>query len=269
MRQDDVLIKWTGSKRLQAPNIILHFPSQISTYYEPFIGGGSMLYVLMNSNISVNSYECSDLNPELIGLWQLIKTQPEQLFKYYKSLWPYNKEKYLVIRDRFNISRSSEAFFCLLRTCRNGLVRYNKKGHFTSAFHQGRRGVHPDNLEAVLYYWHNLLVKNNVKFLTRDYREVQTKTGDFLYLDPPYAMPTSDKFYYGMIDFTVFWQWLRKQPSNYALSLNGFKDQIDWRIEVPEDLYDKHLLIDNGTNKFDQLCGKHVLARDSLYVRGV
>lgn len=266
MRQDDVIIKWTGSKRLQSPQIIKHFPNQIHTYYEPFLGGGSMLYVLMKSNVSVKHYECSDLNETLIALWHLIKDCPEKLYDFYTSHWPFEKDDYYSLRDEFNKDHDAKKFFCLLRTCRNGLVRYNNSGKFTSAFHQQRKGVSPEKLHPVLFDWSKLLKEHDVQFFVRDYRELKlVNSADFLYLDPPYRM--TGRYYFGEIDFNSFWDWLEEQDCGYALSLNGFKDDVDLTVQVPSHLYDQHQLIYNGTNKFDQLVGNHVIARDSLYVK--
>jgi len=47
------VIKWSGSKRSQASEIIKYFPKEIDTYYEPFIGGGSMMRELLDSDIKV------------------------------------------------------------------------------------------------------------------------------------------------------------------------------------------------------------------------
>lgn len=58
------VIKWSGSKRSQSDEIIKYFPTNIDTYYEPFIGGGSMLMTLMlnSDRIKVKHYICSDIN---------------------------------------------------------------------------------------------------------------------------------------------------------------------------------------------------------------
>ena len=66
------VIKWTGSKRSQAKELLQFFPKEISTYYEPFCGGASMLRKLLDSEIKVQNYCCSDINADLIGLWNMI-----------------------------------------------------------------------------------------------------------------------------------------------------------------------------------------------------
>ena len=62
------VIKWSGSKRSQAKNIVSYFPREIDTYYEPFCGGCSVLRALLESDIKVKNYVCSDINEGLIDL---------------------------------------------------------------------------------------------------------------------------------------------------------------------------------------------------------
>lgn len=81
------VIKWSGSKRSQASEIIKYFPKNIDTYYEPFIGGGSMMRELLDSDIKVNKIICSDINEDLINLWNSIKNDFEGVYWHYKSLW--------------------------------------------------------------------------------------------------------------------------------------------------------------------------------------
>ena len=90
------VIKWTGSKRGQSEEIIKRFPKSIETYYEPFIGGGSVLFQLLHSDISVENYICSDINEDLINLWNMIKNNPNYLCEKYKR--DYNEIRDIIIR---------------------------------------------------------------------------------------------------------------------------------------------------------------------------
>lgn len=67
------VIKWSGSKRSQSEVIVSNFPKKITIYYEPFVGGGSVLYQLLNSDIKVESFIYSDINEDLIKLWNIMK----------------------------------------------------------------------------------------------------------------------------------------------------------------------------------------------------
>ena len=55
-------LKWTGSKRYIAKEIISYFPKKIDTYYEPFCGSASILIELLQSDIKVKKYIISDIN---------------------------------------------------------------------------------------------------------------------------------------------------------------------------------------------------------------
>ena len=82
------VIKWSGSKRSQCENIIKYFPKEIDTYYEPFCGGASVCRALMESkDHKVNKFVCSDLNRDLINLWNAVKNRPKEVADYYKILW--------------------------------------------------------------------------------------------------------------------------------------------------------------------------------------
>ena len=81
------VIKWSGSKRSQANDIISYFPKEISTYYEPFCGGASILRALLDSDIKVHHYVASDLNKDLIDLFLAIKNTPNEVYEHYSDLW--------------------------------------------------------------------------------------------------------------------------------------------------------------------------------------
>lgn len=273
MTASDVVVKWTGSKRLQGPAILSRFPEEMDVYFEPFIGGGSMLFHLMNSGKRFKRCECSDINEALIGIWKLIKSDPAYLMNNYSDRWnklkAIGKQYYYDVRAEYNQDHSPEKFFFLLRTCRNGLVRYNLKGQFTTAFHLKQNAMAPDTLDRTMANWNRLLNEHDVSFFLRDYRNIQASESDYLYLDPPYALPKHRKvvMYYGMFDFPAFWEWLERQPCHYSVSLNGFKGDIDYTLDFPKHLYNEHILLSNGLNKFDQMCNKRVAAKDSLYIK--
>jgi DNA adenine methylase len=269
--QDQVLVKWTGSKRLQAEEIVRRFPRHIETYYEPFVGGGSVLYRLLKSDITVNRYRCSDTCKPLIGLWRMVKDNPRKLVLSYGEMWRRLQVEgaayYQSVRDEFNETGSPALFFFLLRTCRNGLIRFNRKGEFTAAFHYGRSGMQPETVRRIILDWSTTLRQHDVRFYHRNYQRVQASEGDLIYLDPPYRISTRFILYNGPFDFDKFFRWLRKQSSDYLLSLNGYSGEDDIRVDVPTDLYGEHLLIDSGISSLRRLNGNEGRAlRDSLYV---
>ncbi|WP_165252049.1 Dam family site-specific DNA-(adenine-N6)-methyltransferase [Paludisphaera soli] len=266
-----VLIKWTGGKRRQARRIVGHLPDKIAAYHEPFLGGGAVLYELLGSDIRVGRIECGDTCVPLIELWQVIRDDPEGLARSYAEMWTLLQDGgggfYYRVREEFNRRPHPYLFFFLLRTCRNGLVRFNRRGDFNAGFHQGRPGMSPESVEAVLDDWRRRLADRPVRFSVRDYRETNAEAGDVLYLDPPYQT-RGGGYYSGMIDFGAFFAWLQGQRGDHFLSLNGSIDGRDRTVAVPADLYDDHFLLDNGVSTFDRLLGTGSLpVRDSLYVK--
>ena len=139
------VIKWSGSKRSQADKILKCITkNEYNVYYEPFCGECSMLYSIFKSNIKFNRYECSDINRDLINLWNEIKNNPKKVISSYEELWyQLNKDEdidrkkkfFNYIRDRFNKERSPYDFIFINRVCTNGLIRYNKNGDFNNSFH--------------------------------------------------------------------------------------------------------------------------------------
>lgn len=266
------LVKWTGSKKRQSAEIIRHFPKKIETFYEPFVGGGSVLYRLLESGIPVEQYRCSDTCRPLIALWKLVKNDPRRLVEQYEEMWSKLRDGradyYTTIRNTFNHSNDPALFFFLLRTCRNGLVRFNQAGEFTAAYHHGRDGIKPERVKGVIEDWNRTLNEHDVRFYVRDYRRIQSSKNDLLYLDPPYKVRSRTYFYDGRFDFPTLFRWLRKQDANYLLSLNGFVGKEDRRLQVPDDLFNDHVLVHTGRNPMLRQNGSSSKAvRDSLYLK--
>lgn len=81
------LIKWTGSKRPIAAKITSYFPKEIETYYEPFVGGGSVFFQLLKDNANVKKFKLSDKNDSLINILTTVKDKPQELILSYNDKW--------------------------------------------------------------------------------------------------------------------------------------------------------------------------------------
>lgn len=245
------VVKWIGSKRRQSEEIVQYFPTYINTYYEPFCGGCSVIYQLLSSYKTYRTYMsrivCSDINGDLIDLWNTVKNDPKGLYNEYTRMWcqmydindRQDKRKYFEdIRDEFNQTRSPYLYFFLMRTCTNGLPRYNRFGNFNQTFHLTRDGMLPTRLNKTLFEWHDVIKRNNIIFRRCDYREIfnEVDDGDFLYLDPPYEITRSTGKYFGKIDYIDLFDRMRMLNENgikYALSFDNEHDEII----VPGDCY--------------------------------
>lgn len=261
------VIKWSGSKRSQATEIKKYMPERFETYYEPFIGGGSMLYA-----INPLKAVCGDICEPLILLWNKIKCQPEELAESYRVRWEkLQRDGYMIyyeIRDEFNKNKQPEDLLFLSRTCVNGLIRFNAEGQFNNSFHHTRPGIDPDSLKKIISDWSRHIQCAN--FIAADYTEtvLKAKPTDLVYLDPPY-FHTKGR-YYGTIDydnFLVFLEDLNRRKIRYMLSFDGIRGNEDFIVDLPRDLYVRHIMIPSGNSSFKKVMDKQSLkVFESLYL---
>lgn len=260
-------IKWTGSKRSQADELISYFPKEINTYYEPFLGSGAVL-----GQLKPIKAVCSDVNKPLIELWENIKDNPKKVITSYKKNWDSLQEEghtfFYSVRDKFNKKQSPLDFLFLTRTCVNGLIRYNQKGEFNNSLHHTRKGINPSSLERIILSWSNII--KPYKFFNQSY-ELTTKNakvGDFVYLDPPYFNTGSQ--YFGSIDFDKFicyLEELNKKGIKYALSYDGKRGEESFVINLPKHLYKRHIMLHSGNSAFGKVQNKKVeKVYESLYL---
>lgn len=270
------VIKWSGSKRSQAKEILEYFPNKINTYYEPFCGGCSVLRRLLDSNISVDNYVISDLNNDLINLWLEIKNNPNNVSEHYRKLWTElnkdndiqrKKEYFEMIRKRYNDFKNPLDFMFIMRTTTNGMPRYNKKGEFNNSFHVTRNGIIPDSLDKIIKEWNQKLNRSNISFICCSYEDINTNKNDFLYLDPPYA--NTKGMYFNNFKLEPFFQWLRNQTADYLLSFDGKSGNVDNTYSLPTDLYHKHVYLLSGNSSFKRTIGKSndSIVYESLYIK--
>ena len=270
------VIKWSGSKRSQSEEIVSRIEDkQYNTYYEPFCGGCSVLFQLLHSDKKFKRYICSDINSDLISLWNMIKDDPDKIIEEYTKMWnelnidddkERKKQYFYMVRERFNKSKNPCDFMFIMRTTTNGMPRYNQNGEFNNSFHVTRNGIIPKTFAKIVKEWSEVLNKFNVQFIHRSYDEIVATENDFIYLDPPYA--NTRGMYYGTIDYDKLWGWIRSQKCNYMLSFDGKTSSIDITYNVPKDIYSKHEYLYSGNSSFRRVIGtsNSEYVSESLYI---
>lgn len=188
------ILKWVGGKRQLLDSIEPLIP-QCSTYYEPFIGGGAVLFSRQPDKAVIN-----DSNPELINVYLTIKDEPEALIEklkehkansseeYYYSIRALDRDK-SIFENMTNVERAARIIY-LNKTCYNGLFRVNSSGEFNSPW--GRYNNPNITNETTIRALHTYFNKANITIKCGDYRDALRgiRKGAFVYFDPPY-MPIS------------------------------------------------------------------------------
>ncbi|MGY5152414.1 MAG: DNA adenine methylase [Candidatus Nitrosopumilus sp. bin_6a] len=189
-------VKWAGGKRQLIPILNENLPETFGTYFEPFLGGGALLFHMLTER---QSQKCSisDLNSDLVLSYTTIRDRVEDLItslkNHEKNYQKDSKSYYYSIREsnpRSQIEKTSRLIF-LNRTCFNGLYRVNSKGKFNVPLgkYSNPNIVNEDNLRSVSH----ILQSSKVSINCRDFEAVlrDAKKDDLVYFDPPYQ-PVSD-----------------------------------------------------------------------------
>lgn len=194
-------IKWAGGKGQLIPIISNNLPielkeNKIKKYIEPFVGGGAVLFYLLQ-NYNFEQIIINDINEDLINLYKVIKSRVSELiFELKKISDEYlaldnenRKNYYYAIRDRYNQEpldklKKSAYFIFLNKTCFNGLYRVNKKGEFNVPYGKYANPLILD--ENNLLNVSNTL--QNVQILNGDFEAIECYVDEntFVYFDPPY-----------------------------------------------------------------------------------
>ena len=189
-------VKWAGGKRQLLAELEKNFPKQFGTYFEPFLGGGALLFDLLAKKPNLKC-SVSDLNSDLVlayvtirdKLGRLIESLENHSKNYHKDSTGY----YYEVRKqepKSQIEKVSRLLF-LNKTCFNGLYRVNSKGKFNVPLgrYTNPNIVNRENLTTVSKF----LQSDKIKISCRDFESIlnDAKKGDFVYFDPPYQ-PVSD-----------------------------------------------------------------------------
>jgi DNA adenine methylase len=207
-------LKWTGSKRQLLPQLISRLPANIAsrTYYESFLGGGSLFWELLPAKAVL-----SDANVDLINVYYQVRNNVNELIdrlrehelKHGKGVLP--ETYFYAMRSVFNQGKQSDldraaTFIYLNKTGFNGLYRVNGSGGFNVPMGDYKNPLicDEDNLracsDALSPYWRNVTLKAGSYDLWD-----KIEPNSFHYFDPPYApvSATSSFTGYGKGGFTA------------------------------------------------------------------
>lgn len=194
-------VKWAGGKRQLLDRIAERMPSSYHRYFEPFVGGGAVLFALQPADAVIN-----DINAALINAYRVIAYHADEFMsmihdfdrvhrdegkEYYYALRVRYNEK--LINNEFDVELAA-LFVFLNKHCFNGLYRVNSKGLFNVPYNSSRReSINEDSIANVSQYL------RQVTILQGDFEDVcaEAQAGDFIFFDSPYAPlnPTSFESY--------------------------------------------------------------------------
>lgn len=201
-------IKWVGGKSQLIEQLDALLPADFGkwknvTYIEPFVGGGAMLFYMLQHYPNIQHAVINDINEDLTMCYQTVRDLPNQLItslkdieRLYLGLQTEEKRKefFLIMRTRYNEKgllpiENTTLFFFLNRTCFNGLYRVNKSGAFNVPF---GKYANPTICDADTILRDSELLQR-VEILTGDFKQtfVYAKNNTLFYFDPPYR-PLTD-----------------------------------------------------------------------------
>jgi len=191
-------VKWAGGKRQIIDKLMMYAPYEYDTYYEPFVGGGALLFELSPKKAVINDY-----NDELMNVFRCIKDE-NKFMKMCSELnhheANHSEEYYYEIRNKdrdktkfskiTDYKRAARTIY-LNKACFNGLYRVNSKNEFNVPFNRKKQVNTYDGQNLGII--HSYLNFNDITILNVDFEEAvkSAKKGDFIYFDPPYDSETS------------------------------------------------------------------------------
>jgi DNA adenine methylase len=178
------LLRWAGSKKKLLPVLSSYWSSDFKRYVEPFVGSACLFF-----SIAPKKAVLGDLNSDLIKTYNVVKSNPIELHNKLTTLIV-NKYQYYQLRtlspDSLSLVDAAARFIYLNRFCFNGLFRTNSKGEFNVPYGGERSGQLPtlEHLNSLS----SSLKKASLK--SGDFQKTLSfvKPGDFVYLDPPFAV---------------------------------------------------------------------------------
>ena len=179
-------LKWAGGKARLIQQYIPYFPTYFKTYYEPFVGGGSVFFYL-HERQAAKAF-LTDINAELITTYRCVRDDVEKLIDLLKEhQLQHSKDYYYRIRTTIESSELKKAarLIYLNKTCFNGLYRENSKGEFNVPMGRYKKPNICDfsnlRLASVALQSAEIEIRSFEKVLNH-----ASNSEDFVYFDPPY-----------------------------------------------------------------------------------
>ncbi|MBW4500194.1 MAG: DNA adenine methylase [Scytonema hyalinum WJT4-NPBG1] len=179
-------LKWAGGKARLIQQYIPYFPTYFKTYYEPFLGGGSVFFYLYERQPA--KAFLTDINAELITTYLCVRDDVEKLIDLLKEHQvQHSKDYYYRIRTTIESTELKKAarLIYLNKTCFNGLYRENSKGEFNVPMGRYKKPNICDlsnlRLASVALQSAEIEIRSFEKVLNH-----ASNSEDFVYFDPPY-----------------------------------------------------------------------------------
>ena len=201
-------IKWVGGKGQLIEQLEAKLPADFdnwdnATYIEPFIGGGAMLFYMLQQHPNIKRAVINDINPDLITCYRTVRDNVELLIPALRDIqaeyhalsdMEAKREMFMAVRQRYNEKNldpieNTVKFFFLNRTCFNGLYRVNKRGLFNVPW---GKYMQPQICDENTLRTDSELLKR-VEILEGDFEDTlpYAQGNTLFYFDPPYR-PLSD-----------------------------------------------------------------------------
>ncbi|WP_126312752.1 MULTISPECIES: DNA adenine methylase [Delftia] len=221
-------LKWAGGKRWFVANHQNLLPEKFNKYIEPFLGSGAVFFSIKPSSALI-----SDLNPELINLYEIIRDEPGALLAKLKEHQRHHSTEYFykirALQTRNKITSAARTLY-LNRTCWNGLYRVNLEGNFNVP--KGTKDnvvLATDDFQRLSEVLHFAEIKSQDFEISID----SAVEGDFIFVDPPYTVAHNNN---GFV--------------KYNQNLFKWEDQIRLRDALKRAVYrGANILVTNAAHK--------------------
>ncbi len=184
-------LRWAGSKRQALAHLRPFWGAGYRRYVEPFVGSGALFFDLEPEKALLG-----DVNRDLIDTLTAVRDCPARVSAALKRIGK-GRESYYQLRGRdpSSMGRTARAarFIFLNRYCFNGLYRTNLQGQFNVPYSPSRTGTLPTLRE--LKELSNVLLSATIRVADFETLLASCKHGDFVYLDPPFAIENRRVFH--------------------------------------------------------------------------